>query len=150
MIKFTFAVLLLGFVSSAFNLNNLDDFDDDNDSQEYDQSISSRELDSDIDDFLVFNEEFDDEFGEIEAIQGHVKYLDAARDTLLKFSSVLRKGKNVTNAFLKVIENFEIGVAEFYAALRQGTVKQKKYRVLKNSLKKVRKTEWKAQKSLEN
>ena len=62
--------------------------------------------------------------GEINAIQGHVKYQDAARDTLLNFASQLRKGKNVTNAFLKVTENFEKQIAEFHAALRRRAVKQ--------------------------
>lgn len=122
MIKLTFAVLLLGVVCSAYN--NVHDFDED-DYGEYDESINSRELDSDIDDFLKFTEEFeDDEFGEIAAIQGHVKYQDAARDTLLKSASALRKGKNVTNSFLKVIDNFEKGIAEFHAALRRRTVKR--------------------------
>ena len=121
--KLTFAILLLGVVGSASN--NVYDFDEDNDHEIYDQSTNFWEFDNNYDDFLQFTEEFeDDEFGEIEAIQGHVKYQDAARDALLKFSSVLRKGKNVTNAFLKVIDNFEKGIAEFHAALRRRTVKR--------------------------
>ena len=119
MTKLALAVLLLlGLVCSASSLNNGYNFDD-NDRREFNESINSSEFESDID------AEFeDDDFGEIRAIQGHVKYQDAARDTLLKFASQLRKGKNVTNAFLKVIENFEKQIAEFHAALRRRTVKK--------------------------
>lgn len=119
MTKLTSAfLLLLGLVCSASNLNNGYTFDD-NDHRKFDESINSDEFEGDI------NAEFeDDEFGEIKAIQSHVKYQDAARDTLLKFALQLRKGKNVTNAFLKVIENFEKQIAEFHAALRRRAVKQ--------------------------
>ena len=120
--KLTLAVLLLGVVCSG--LNNVHDFAEENDHENHDQSINPRELNADNDDFVQCTEEFeDDDFGEIEAIQGHVKYQDAARDTLLKLGLELRKGKNVTNAFLKVIDNFEKGIAEFHAALRRRTVK---------------------------
>lgn len=124
MIKLAFAVLLIGIVCSAFKPNNVYNFDEDNDYREFDQTNNFNQPENDNDDFQDFGAEFeDDEFGEIEAIQGHVKYQDAARDVLLKFAAQLRKGKNVTNAFLKVIDKFEKGIAEFHAALRRRTVK---------------------------
>ena len=124
MIKLAFAVLLFGIVCSAFNPNNVYNFDEDNDYREFDQTENFNQPENDNDDFQDFGAEFeDDEFGEIEAIQGHVKYQDAARDVLLKLAAELRKGKNVTNAFLKVIDKFEKGIAEFHAALRRRTVK---------------------------
>ena len=120
--KLTLAVLLLGVVCSAYN--KVYDFDED-DYGDDDQSINSREFNSDIDDFREFTTELeDDEFGEIEAIQGHVKYLDVARDILLKLALEIRKGKNITNAFLKVVDDFEKGIAEFHAALRRRSVKR--------------------------
>ena len=122
--KLTLAVLLLGVVCSG--LNNVHDFDEEHDHENHDQSINSRQLNVDNDEFLEFTEEFeDDDFGEIKAIQDHVKYQDVARDTLLKLALKLRKGKNVTNAFLKVIDNFEKEIAEFHAALRRRTLKSK-------------------------
>ena len=120
----TLAVLLLGVVCSG--LNHVHDLDEEHDHENLDQSINSRELDTDNDKFEEFTEEFeDDDFGEIKAIQGHVKYQDVARETLLKLALKLRKGKNVTNAFLKVIDNFEKEIAEFQAALRRRTLKSK-------------------------
>ena len=118
--KLTVAVLLFGVVCSA--LHDAYYYDEGENFEEHGQSVYSSKLDSD--DFVQFTEEFeDDDFGEIEAIQGHVKYQDVARDTLLKLALKLRKGKNVTNAFLKVIDNFEKEIAEFHAALRRRTVK---------------------------
>ena len=47
----------------------------------------------------------------------NVRYLDTAREALLKFARDLRKGKNVTNSFLKVIDGFEKKIADFQATL---------------------------------
>ena len=121
MIKLATAVLLFGIVCSAFNIDNINNFNEDENKQELDETQSFNEAENDDDNLF---EEFDDEeSGEIEAIQKHVKYQDTARSVLLKFATKLRKGKNVTNAFLKVIDTFEKGIAEFYAAHHWRTFK---------------------------
>ena len=130
MIKF--AVLCFTIVCcSAFNLNSeLDESNGDRVGQftEDYNKLESRRKYSDA--------EFeDDEFEEIEAIHRHVKYQDKAREALLKLAAELRKGKNVSNAFLKVIDGFEKGIAEFHSALRGRTLKTDTIENIKNFIK---------------
>ena len=66
-----------------------------------------------------------------------MKYQDVARSALLEFARKLRKGKNVTNAFLKVIDTFEKEIAEFYAALRKRAVKRDVLSDIKDFIKKA-------------
>ena len=66
-------------------------------------------------DYQALDDTENDE-SEIEVIAGHLKYQDAARAALLQLAAKLRKGKNVTNAFLKVIDGFEKRIAEFQSA----------------------------------
>ena len=77
----------------------------------------------------------DEECGEIEAIDRHVKYQDKAREALLKLAAELQKGENVSNAFLKVIDGFEKGIAEFHSALRGRTLKTDTIENIKNFIK---------------
>ena len=87
------------------NFDDIEDFDED------------KEIDED--------EEFgeiEDEVDEDEAVASQVSYLDRAREALLKFAADLRKG-NVTNAFLKVIDDFEKQIANFQASLERRRIK---------------------------
>ena len=144
--KLATAILLFGIVCSAFNIDSVYRFEDDDDDRELDQAQNFNLPENDDGD--EFESEFadnddvletlnDDELGEMEAIQEHVKYQDGARSALLEFARKLRKGKNVTNAFLKVIDTFEKEIAEFYAALRQRAVKRDLLSDIKNFIKKA-------------
>jgi hypothetical protein len=86
-----------------------------------------------------FEELDDDESSEIEAMQKHVKYQDGARSALLNFAKKLRKGKKVTNTFLKVIDTFEKEIAEFYATLRRRNIKTNVLSDIKNFIKEASK-----------
>lgn len=150
MMKLTLAVLLLAIcICSAFNLNDVNNFSEDNEFHEFDQpaffdqreNLNQQEnLDQpenfdrpenfDQPEYQDLNApgnfqdaEFENDDEEINAIQGHVKYQDAARRALLELARELREGKNITNGFLKVIDGFEKGIAEFQSAFGRRRVK---------------------------
>ncbi len=138
-------VLLFAIVrcSANLSLNDLDSFDEDNEQDEFDQSSEYfDESDSfdqpenvadQPDNFDQLNDVDQSEFqavdnienddSEVEVLAGHLKYQDAARAALLQFAAKLRKGKNVTNAFLKVIDRFEKKIAEYQSAVGRRRVK---------------------------
>ena len=142
--QLTLIVLLFAIVGCLANLslNDLDSFDEDNEQDEFDQSEYFDESDSfdhpenvadQPDNFDQLNDVDQSEFqavdnienddSEVEVLAGHLKYQDAARAALLQLAAKLRKGKNVTNAFLKVIDRFEKKIAEYQSAIGRRRVK---------------------------
>ena len=110
MLKFTVVFLLI-----VVCLGEL--FDENENFDEFEGFDEDKEIDED--------EEFgenEDEVDEDEAVASQVSYLDRAREALLKFAADLRKG-NVTNAFLKVIDDFEKQIANFQASLERRRIK---------------------------
>ena len=104
-----------------FDQMSLDEID-----QEFDQKSVDEEFDENEESAETADQEFDEneELDESqqkaafdEAVDMNVRYLDTARNALLKFARNLRKGKNVTNAFLKVIDGLEKKIADFQATL---------------------------------
>ena len=121
-------------LDEEFDQKSVDEIDQEFDQKsvdENDQEFDQKSLDEEFDE----NEESDEtaadqESDEIEerdesqgkaafdeAVEMNVRYLDTAREALLKFARDLRKGKNVTNSFLKVIDGFEKKIADFQATL---------------------------------
>ena len=85
---FTYAVtLLLSAACVAHNLDEIEKFD------------------------------YNDAIYKDKAIESQVRYLDTARQALLEFAAKLRKGMNITNAYLKVIDGFEKNIANLQATL---------------------------------
>ena len=109
-LKFT-VIFLLIVVCFGELLDENENFDD----------IEDFDEDKEIDEDEEFGEN-EDEVDEDEAVASQVSYLDRAREALLKFAADLRKG-NVTNAFLKVIDDFEKQIANFQASVGRRRIK---------------------------
>ena len=123
------ALLLVIVACTASDLNDFYENTEQDESDQYEGFDLPENFVEEVDDFEQLENSDDPEYqdyqalddtendeSEIEAIGGHLKYQDAARAALLKLAAELRKGKNVTNAFLKVIDGFEKRIAEFQSA----------------------------------